>query len=95
MLVDPNGEDAGGAIDSRDGTLTVAEGALFNHSLAEFGSEDFGTFSVVGSAAHNPFLIEALLIASIQAVQDEYGVSPNVVRDWDAELERVLSRVPR
>jgi hypothetical protein len=95
MLVDPNGEDAGGAIDSRDGTLTVAEGALFNHSLAEFGDEDFGTLSTLGSSAHNPFLIEALLIASIQAVQDEYGVSPNVVRDWDAELQNVLNKAPR
>jgi predicted CXXCH cytochrome family protein len=85
----------GQLIDARNPTFTVAEGALFNHSLAEFGGEHFGTLSVVGSTAHNPFLVEALLIASIQAVQAEYGVSPNVVRDWDLELENVLNRVPR
>jgi hypothetical protein len=94
-IVDPNGEDAGGEIDATNPTFTVAEGALFNHSLAEFGGEDFGTFNVLGSTAHNPFLVEALLVASIQAVQAEYGVSPNVVRDWDAELQNVLNRVPR
>lgn len=94
-IVDPNGEDEGGEIDARNPTFTVAEGALFNHSLAEFGSEEFGTFSTVGSAAHNPFLVEALLIASIQAVEDEYGVSPRIERDWDLELQKVLNRVPR
>ena len=94
-IVDPNGEDAGGEIDAANPTFTVAEGALFNHSLAEFGSEDFGTLSVLGSTAHNPFLVEALLIGSIKAIQDEYGVSPNVVRDWDAELQKVLSQVLR
>lgn len=29
-----------------------------------------------GSTVHNPFLMEQLLISSIQAVEDEYGVSP-------------------
>lgn len=89
-IVDPNGEDEGGEIDARNPTFTVAEGALFNHSLAEFGGD------VYGSTVHNPFLIEALLIASIDAVEDTYGVSPpsKAGTDWDAELEQLLNRVP-
>lgn len=51
--------------DSEDGVLTVAEGALFNQRLGE----------ITSSAVHNPFLTEALLLGSIQAVQDEYGVA--------------------
>jgi predicted CXXCH cytochrome family protein len=94
-IVDPNGEDPGGEIDATNPSFTVAEGALFNHSLAEHGDEDFGTFTVLGSTAHNPFLMEALLIASIQALQDEYGVSGRIERDWDLELQKVLNSVPR
>lgn len=51
--------------DTEDGILTVAEGALFNQRLGE----------ITSSAVHNPFLTEALLLGSIQAVQDEYGVA--------------------
>lgn len=47
-------------------TLTVAEGAQFN---AELGSNP-------SAAVHNPFLMEALLRGSIQAVEDKYGVGP-------------------
>ena len=98
VQVDPNLEDAGGEIDPNNPTFTVAEGAFFNHSLAIFGSQAFGTNTVVGSSVHNPFLIEALLVASIQAVLDEYGVSPTAAdpaMDWDAELQTVLSRARR
>ena len=98
LVVDPNLEDAGGEIDARNPTFTVAEGALFNHSLAEFGGESFGTNTVVGSAVHNPFLVEALLIASQQAVEDEYGVSPSPggpAIDYDARIESVLRRISR
>ena len=50
--------------------------------------------SALGSTIHNPFLMEALLIASIGAVEDEYGdMLPRVSgRDWEAELRRVLDR---
>lgn len=95
-LVDPNLEDEGGAIDPNDPIFTVAEGAFFNHALAEFGNPDYNTFSVVGSSVHNPFLIESLLIASIQAVEDEYGIAPPAApaTDWQARLREVLNRVP-
>ena len=82
-----------------DGVLTTAEGALFNHSLALHGDSDFNTDNAVGSAVHNPFLMEALLITSIMAVEDEYGVtSPRAAtraRSLKAELQAVLARVPR
>jgi len=52
--------------DPDDGRYTIAEGATFNLELAT----DFA-----GSPTHNPFLMEALLVASIKDVEDEYGVS--------------------
>lgn len=53
-----------------DDVYTIAEGAKFNAGLGDISS----------SAIHNPFLTEALLTASIQAMMDEYGlaVSSNV-----------------
>lgn len=74
--VDPNGEDAGGEIDAADPTFTVAEGAFFNMELAAFGGEGRPDplLEFAGSATHNPFLTEQLLISSISAVEDEYGV---------------------
>lgn len=52
--------------DVTDDRISVAEGATFNRKLGEIES----------SAIHNPFLTEALLDASIQAVIDEYGAAP-------------------
>ena len=77
VQVDPNLEDAGGEIDPADPTFTVAEGAFFNLNLATFpgGERQDSLMLVAGAAAHNPFLMRALLGASITAVQDEYGVS--------------------
>jgi predicted CXXCH cytochrome family protein len=49
---------------STDTLFTVAEGATFNQQLGEIGS----------SAVHNPFLTEALLLSSIEAVEDRYGI---------------------
>lgn len=51
-------------INRNDTIFTVAEGARFNQALGEIRS----------SAIHNPFLMEALLDASITAVMDEYGL---------------------
>lgn len=54
-----------------DGRISVAEGANFNAGLGEIES----------SAIHNPFLTEALLTSSIDAVRAEYGLpllSPNL-----------------
>lgn len=96
VQVDPNLEAAGGAIDPENPTFTVAEGAFFNLELAEFGSATFGTNTVVGSTAHNPFLIEALLVASIRAVEDEYNVSASIQRaDLEARLEEIRTETAR
>lgn len=60
-----------------DNRYTTGEGAKFNVELARLS----------GSAAHNPFLTEALLIGSIRQIKADYGlaaVSPNV------SLERQL-----
>ncbi|NNE44839.1 MAG: hypothetical protein HKN12_11585 [Gemmatimonadetes bacterium] len=88
-MVDPNLDSAGGEIDAGDPTFTVAEGAYFNYNLANHGG------SVIGSATHNPFLTEALLIASINAVFDEYGVRPSRAMDYRAELRKLLERAGR
>ena len=66
--------------DPDDDVLTVGEGALFNQKLGE----------ITSSAIHNPFLTEALLLGSMQAVQDEYGIAPSIS---PAEIERRLSEI--
>jgi predicted CXXCH cytochrome family protein len=81
--VDPNLGSAGGAI-SGGSPFTVADGAWFNYTLATFG-----THAGRGSAVHNPFLVEALLLASIAAVEDEYGVAASI-STLDAELQRAI-----
>ncbi|HET9234169.1 MAG TPA: multiheme c-type cytochrome [Candidatus Eisenbacteria bacterium] len=53
-----------GERDSNDGVFTVADGAWFNARLGE----------LPGSGIHNPFLMEQLLRASIDALTDAYGV---------------------
>ncbi len=96
LCVDPNLDEAGGAIDPYVSTFTSAEGAFFNMELAEFGNEEFGTNTVVGSSVHNPFLITALLTASIDAVLEDYPACAPVVSatDYKAELQKVLQQVP-
>lgn len=94
-IVDPNLEAAGGEIDPNNPTFTVAEGAFFNYHLATFGNVTFGTNTVVGSSVHNPFLVEALLLASQQVVEDTYGVAPSPggpAIDYDAKIQAVLRR---
>jgi predicted CXXCH cytochrome family protein len=53
-----------------DNRYTVAEGAKFNAQLA----------AMTGAPVHNPFLVESLLIASINALETTYNLSgsPNV-----------------
>ena len=65
---------------SGDDLLTVAEGALFNKRLGEIES----------SSTHNRFLTEALLLGSMQAVQDEYGIASSIA---PADIERRLSEI--
>jgi predicted CXXCH cytochrome family protein len=50
---------------TRDNRYTVAEGARFNAVLGVFR----------GAAVHNPVLVEALLLGSIDAVEQTYGVA--------------------
>jgi hypothetical protein len=49
-----------------DTVFTVAEGARFNQRLGE----------ITSSAVHNPFMTEALLEASIDALVDTYMLAP-------------------
>ncbi len=49
-----------------DDLITTVEGARFNRDLAQLG----------GSPIHNPFLVEALLTASIQQLRTDYGLEP-------------------
>ncbi|HUF68002.1 MAG TPA: multiheme c-type cytochrome [Longimicrobiales bacterium] len=50
--------------DNTDARYTTAEGSRFNMQLAAYP----------GSAIHNPFLIESLLIASIRQIESDYGL---------------------
>ncbi len=65
MLADPAIPET--EFDTEDNTITVAEGANFNAGLGDIES----------SAVHNPFLTEALLTASIDALIAEYGLTPS------------------
>ncbi len=71
-----------------DDSVTVAEGAFFNAQLAftndrewwgdgYLWGEHFGAHKASGEGVHNPFILEALLTASIRAVQDRYGITPS------------------
>jgi hypothetical protein len=56
-----------------DNRISTAEGAKFNMELVTKSA---------GTVAHNPFLAEALLLASIRQIELDYGVSasPRLVR---------------
>lgn len=71
--------------DRDDDIFTIAEGASFNVGLGEIRS----------SAIHNPFLTEALLLASMQAVEDEYGVAANITPGIAAALEAIAQNAAR
>jgi predicted CXXCH cytochrome family protein len=60
--------DGTSAFNYTDGITSTAEGSRFNEGLA----------NERGSAIHNPFLVEALLLASIKQVELDYGVSAKV-----------------
>jgi predicted CXXCH cytochrome family protein len=66
---------------STDTLFTVAEGARFNAQLG----------AITSSAVHNPYMTTALLLASIQAVQDTYGVAP-VSGNASSELAALVAR---
>lgn len=78
LALDPNLSGAGGEIDANDGRFTVAEGALFNMSLAVhpdgFPADAEGLRrAVAGSTTHNPPLMRTLLVESLEALQAQYG----------------------
>lgn len=52
-----------------DGKFTVADGAWFNSQLAK----------MTGSTVHNPFLIEQLLIATINQLRTTYNLPSSVI----------------
>jgi predicted CXXCH cytochrome family protein len=56
-----------------DNRYTTGEGAKFNYDLAQ----------IPGTKFHNPFLIEALLSASIKQIKTDYGITapPGLVLD--------------
>ncbi len=66
---------------STDTVFTVAEGARFNAQLG----------AIESSAVHNPFLTEALLLSSIDAVRDAYGL-PALSSDVEEDLQALVSR---
>jgi predicted CXXCH cytochrome family protein len=74
-----------------DGKITIAEGALFNMKMIAEGRYSNGDKSM---GVHNPFLSQALLAASIDAVTDTYSLAPPppAVR---ALVRQVLSRTRR
>lgn len=64
-----------------DGSGTQLGRPYFGDGVVYVGSANggagihFGAHKGSGNGVHNPFLLEALLIASIDAVEDEYGVT--------------------
>lgn len=97
--VDPNLDGPGGPIDPEDGVFTTAEGAFFNVNLAQFpneGSEEPGdnpaSEDVTSASTHNPFLVEALLIGSQQAVENEYGVGAAGHADYGPMIREIIRR---
>jgi hypothetical protein len=71
---------AGGEIDAANPTFTTAEGSYFNWRLAQERGEDNANpnMKVAASTVHNPFLIKALLRASITAMKTTYNLKPTV-----------------
>ncbi len=62
---------------ANDGRYSTGEGAKFNYQL----HDDFP-----GNAVHNPFLLEALLIATIRQVQTDYGLSASATLSLERQL---------
>jgi predicted CXXCH cytochrome family protein len=84
-------QEGSGALNPFDNQFTTAEGALWNAQVAwtsqrpHWGSgriegqeQSFSSHKGSGEGVHNPFLIEALLRASISAVEDRYGLTASI-----------------
>lgn len=66
--------------------ITTAEGALFNYNLARFGAGRDGAditelLEYTAAATHNVYLMRSLLVASIEALRADYGLSPSPAYD--------------
>jgi predicted CXXCH cytochrome family protein len=59
-----------------DNRISTGEGARFNMQLAQER----------GSAAHNPFLVEALLLASIKQIEIDYRIRPSATLAIEPQL---------
>jgi|SRR5579884_2408665 len=66
-------------------TYTTCLGSQFNVSLAQSP----------GAFVHNPFLIEQLLIASINQIQKDYGVTPDITVPLTPQLRLPPWRKPK
>jgi predicted CXXCH cytochrome family protein len=64
------------------GKVTTARGSQFNVNLA----------LAVGSAAHNPFLVKALLRASMAQMAQEYGITPPIPLPRLAPYDKLITR---
>jgi predicted CXXCH cytochrome family protein len=69
---------AGSPFNTADGTYTTAEGAAFNYDLGLRQS----------AAIHNPFLMEALLTASIRQVKQDYNITSASTVDLNLLLKQ-------
>jgi predicted CXXCH cytochrome family protein len=75
---------------TKDNSLSVAEGALFNARMLSDSLYDHndGSYGI-----HNPALYEGLIAGSINAVRSRYGLAPSVVSPAaEAAIEKALSR---
>ena len=63
-----------------DNKITTAEGSAFNSAMAYIPA----TNKMTGATVHNPYLMEALLTASIAQLKKDYGV--NIVAGLDLSL---------
>ena len=70
-----------------DNKITTGEGAAFNSA----GAYNPTTGKMTGATVHNPYLIEALLTASIAQLKKDYGVAIMVGLDLSNTM---LDRVP-
>lgn len=87
------------ALDFSSNVTTTAKGALWNAALAATDNRPqflngkvynwtFSTHPASGGGAHNPFLLEALMTASIAAVRDEYGLTAPPALDLTVHATR-------
>jgi predicted CXXCH cytochrome family protein len=65
---------------AKDGKYTTAEGAAFNYELVYSG----GTKD---AAVHNPFLVEALLTATIRQVKTDYNITSASLVNLENQLQ--------